>query len=146
MAMIAGKVMMDRNALASVPDTHNRAMTTARRLSEMAWLRAASYAITRASPSPRRPEQLAMTGQLARTPDCHIQTHLSENRDEIAYTLSLYPGRATISTSTKLRFLERQAASAIPSTSSLREIALIETGSRVIFNARPRTCFSARAF
>ncbi len=27
-------------------------------------------------------------------PDCHVQTHLSENRDEIAYTCSLYPDAA----------------------------------------------------
>ena len=27
----------------------------------------------------------------AEHPDCHVQTHLSENRDEIAYTAELYP-------------------------------------------------------
>ncbi len=36
--------------------------------------------------------QLEAAGALAAEfPDFHIQTHLSENRDEIAYTLSLYP-------------------------------------------------------
>ncbi|MEM7321415.1 MAG: guanine deaminase, partial [Pseudomonadota bacterium] len=38
------------------------------------------------------PEQMEMAQALARDyPDCHIQTHLSENKDEIAYTAKLYP-------------------------------------------------------
>ncbi|MGR3544079.1 MAG: amidohydrolase family protein, partial [Paracoccus sp. (in: a-proteobacteria)] len=38
------------------------------------------------------PEQMAATGRLVQEfPDCHIQTHLSENLDEIAFTLGLYP-------------------------------------------------------
>ncbi|MBM3605275.1 MAG: amidohydrolase family protein, partial [Alphaproteobacteria bacterium] len=35
---------------------------------------------------------LKQRGALVRDhPDCHVQTHLSENRDEIDFTLSLYP-------------------------------------------------------
>lgn len=93
MAIIAGKVMMDRNAPEAVLDTPQSSYDDTRRLIET-WhgtdrLR---YAITPRFAITSSPEQLQMAGALTRAyPDCHIQTHLSENRDEIAYTLSLYP-------------------------------------------------------
>ncbi len=38
------------------------------------------------------PAQLELAGTLAAEhPDCYVQTHLSENHDEIAFTASLYP-------------------------------------------------------
>ncbi len=94
MAMVAGKVMMDRNAPPAVLDTPQQGYDDSKALIEK-WHRHGRqrYAITPRFAITSTPEQLAMTGQLAREyPDCHIQTHLSENRDEIAYTLSLYPG------------------------------------------------------
>ncbi|WP_374424305.1 guanine deaminase [Paracoccus sp. (in: a-proteobacteria)] len=94
MAMVAGKVMMDRNAPPAVLDTPQQGYDDSKALIEK-WHRQGRqrYAITPRFAITSTPEQLAMTGQLAREyPDCHIQTHLSENRDEIAYTLSLYPG------------------------------------------------------
>ncbi len=93
MAMIAGKVMMDRNAPEAVLDTPQQGYDDSKALIA-AWHGRGRqrYAITPRFAITSTPEQLAMTGQLAREhPDCHIQTHLSENRDEIAFTLSLYP-------------------------------------------------------
>lgn len=93
MAMIAGKVMMDRNAPPSVLDTAQQGYDDSKALiGKWHGQGRQRYAITPRFAITSSPEQLAMTGQLAREhPDCHIQTHLSENHDEIAYTLSLYP-------------------------------------------------------
>ncbi|RDW13845.1 guanine deaminase [Paracoccus thiocyanatus] len=93
MAMIAGKVMMDRNAPESVLDTPQQGYDDSKALIAK-WHRRGRqrYAITPRFAITSTPEQLQMAGQLVREhPDCHIQTHLSENRDEIAYTLELYP-------------------------------------------------------
>ena len=46
----------------------------------------------RGSPSPLRPSNWRWPALSPREhPDCHIQTHLSENHAEIAYTAELYP-------------------------------------------------------
>ncbi|KRW94635.1 guanine deaminase [Paracoccus sp. MKU1] len=93
MAMVAGKVMMDRNAPEAVLDTPQQGYDDSKRLIEK-WHRRGRqhYAITPRFAITSTPEQMQMTGQLVREhPDCHIQTHLSENKDEIAFTLSLYP-------------------------------------------------------
>ena len=91
--MIAGKVMMDRNAPEGVLDTPQQGYDDSRALiAKWHGTGRQHYAITPRFAITSTPEQMAMTGQLVREhPDCHIQTHLSENRDEIAFTLSLYP-------------------------------------------------------
>lgn len=93
MAMVAGKVMMDRNAPEAVLDTPQSGYDDSKALLEKWHGRGRQrYAITPRFAITSTPEQLQMTGQLAREyPDCHIQTHLSENLEEIDYTLSLYP-------------------------------------------------------
>lgn len=93
MAMIAGKVMMDRNAPEMVLDTPQQGYDDSKALIAKWHGRGRQrYAITPRFAITSTAEQMEMTGQLAREhPDCHIQTHLSENRDEIAFTLSLYP-------------------------------------------------------
>ncbi|WP_294923261.1 guanine deaminase [uncultured Paracoccus sp.] len=93
MAMIAGKVMMDRNAPDTVLDTPQQGYDDSKALIARWHGRGRQrYAITPRFAITSTPEQMEMAGQLAREhPDCHIQTHLSENRDEIAYTLELYP-------------------------------------------------------
>lgn len=93
MAMVAGKVMMDRNAPEAVLDTPQSGYDDSKALLEKWHGRGRQrYAITPRFAITSTPEQLEMTGQLAREyPDCHIQTHLSENLEEIDYTLSLYP-------------------------------------------------------
>lgn len=93
MAMIAGKVMMDRNAPPQVLDTPQQGYDGSKALiARWHGKGRQRYAITPRFAITSSPEQMAATGQLAREhPDCHIQTHLSENLDEIAFTLSLYP-------------------------------------------------------
>lgn len=93
MAMIAGKVMMDRNAPDAVLDTPQQGYDDSKRLLEKWHGRGRqSYAISPRFAITSTPEQLEATSALVREfPDCHIQTHLSENHDEIAYTLQLYP-------------------------------------------------------
>lgn len=93
MAMVGGKVMMDRNAIPAVQDTAQSAYDDSKALIA-AWHGTGRqrYAITPRFAITSTPEQLAAAGRLAAEhPDCHVQTHLSENRDEIDYTLSLYP-------------------------------------------------------
>ena len=52
----------------------------------------ALYAITPRFAITSSPEQMEMAGALVREhPDCHMQTHLSENHAEIAFTQELYP-------------------------------------------------------
>ena len=91
--IVAGKTCMDRNAPDDLCDTAQSAYDDSKALLER-WHGAgrASYAITpRFSPT-STPEQLAALGALwAEHPDCLMQTHLSEQTDEIAWVKDLYP-------------------------------------------------------
>lgn len=93
MAMIAGKVMMDRNAPEGVLDTPQQGYDDSKALIEKWHGRGRQrYAISPRFAITSTPEQMEMAGQLVREhPDCHVQTHLSENLAEIEFTLSLYP-------------------------------------------------------
>jgi len=94
MRIVAGKTMMDRNAPDSVLDTPRSSYDDSKALIA-AWhgKGRASYAITPRFAITSSPEQMEMAGALAAEhPDCHVQTHLSENHDEIAFTAELYPG------------------------------------------------------
>lgn len=91
---LAGKTCMDRDtAPATLRDTARSAYDDSKRLLA-AWHGRGrlSYVITpRFSPT-STPEQLAALGALwAEHPDCLMQTHLSEQLDEIAWVKSLYP-------------------------------------------------------
>ena len=90
---VAGKTCMDRNAPDGLRDTAQAAYDDSKRLLED-WhgLDRLSYAITpRFSPT-STPEQLEALGSLwADHPDCLMQTHLSEQTDEIEWVKSLYP-------------------------------------------------------
>ncbi|MCQ0093470.1 guanine deaminase [Roseovarius sp. M141] len=93
MRMIAGKTMMDRNAPDAVLDTAQSGYDDSKALIER-WhgTGRALCAITPRFAITSTPEQLEMTGALAgEHPECYIQTHLSENHDEIAFTAKLYP-------------------------------------------------------
>ncbi len=94
MLVIAGKVMMDRNAPEGLTDTPQSGYDDSRALIEEWHGRGRlSYAITPRFAITSSPEQMEMAGALAREfPDMHIQTHLSENHAEIALTGELYPG------------------------------------------------------
>ncbi len=93
MAMVAGKVMMDRNAIPEVQDTPQQGYDDSKRLLQKWHGRGRQrYAITPRFAITSTPEQMQATGALVREhPDCHVQTHISENLDEIDFTLSLYP-------------------------------------------------------
>ncbi|WP_126976059.1 guanine deaminase [Frigidibacter oleivorans] len=90
---LAGKTCMDRNAPEGLRDTAQSAYDDSRRLLE-AWhgVDRLSYVITpRFSPT-STPEQLMVLGQLWREyPGCLMQTHLSEQTDEIDWVKGLYP-------------------------------------------------------
>lgn len=93
MRMIAGKTMMDRNAPEAVLDTPQSGYDDSKSLIER-WhgTGRASYAITPRFAITSTTAQLEMTGALVTEyPDCYVQTHLSENHDEIAFTATLYP-------------------------------------------------------
>ncbi|TIL71268.1 MAG: guanine deaminase [Mesorhizobium sp.] len=93
MLNIAGKVMMDRNAPKGVLDTPQSAYDDSKALiAEWHGKGRQHYAITPRFAITSSPEQLEMAGALCREyPDLHMQTHLSENHAEIAFTLQLYP-------------------------------------------------------
>ena len=93
MRFFAGKTCMDRNAPAALCDTAQSAYDDSKRLL-LAWhgVDRLSYVITpRFSPT-STPEQLQALGSLWREfPDCLMQTHLSEQPDEIAWVQALFP-------------------------------------------------------
>ncbi|MGX9118333.1 guanine deaminase [Mesorhizobium sp. BHbsci] len=93
MLNIAGKVMMDRNAPEGVLDTAQSGYDDSKALiAEWHGKGRQHYAITPRFAITSSPEQLEMAGALCREyPDLHMQTHLSENHAEIAFTLQLYP-------------------------------------------------------
>lgn len=93
MRVLGGKTCMDRNAPEGLQDDAKSAYDDSRRLLEHWHGRGrASYVITpRFSPT-STPEQLEALGTLwAENPDCLMQTHLSEQLDEIEWVKGLYP-------------------------------------------------------
>lgn len=93
MLTVAGKVMMDRNAPEGVRDTPQSAYDDTKALIA-AWHGKGRqhYAITPRFAITSTPEQMEVAGALMReNPELHMQTHLSENHAEIAFTLELYP-------------------------------------------------------
>ncbi|MDX8498480.1 guanine deaminase [Mesorhizobium sp. VK4C] len=93
MLNIAGKVMMDRNAPDGVLDTPQTGYDDTKALiAEWHGKGRQLYAITPRFAITSSPEQMEMAGALCREhPDLHMQTHLSENHAEIAFTQELYP-------------------------------------------------------
>ncbi|MCF1463581.1 guanine deaminase [Agrobacterium vitis] len=91
--MIAGKVMMDRNAPQGLLDTPQSGYDETKELIESWHGRGRNLvAITPRFAITSTPAQMERTQALAHEfPDLHIQTHLSENREEIDFTASLYP-------------------------------------------------------
>ncbi len=93
MLNVAGKVMMDRNAPDGVLDTPQSSYDDAKALiGEWHGRGRQHYAITPRFAITSSPEQMEMAGALTKEfPGLHVQTHLSENHAEIAYTCELYP-------------------------------------------------------
>jgi guanine deaminase len=91
--MIAGKVMMDRNAPDYLCDTPETAYLESKRLIERWHNRGRlRYAVTPRFAPTSSPEQLAMAGRLLREhPDTYLHTHMSENLNEVAWVGALFP-------------------------------------------------------
>lgn len=93
MRVFAGKSCMDRNCPEGVRDTAQAAYDDSKALiGRWHGVDRLGYAITpRFSPT-STPDQLTLLGALWREhPDCLMQTHLSEQTDEIAWVKSLFP-------------------------------------------------------
>jgi guanine deaminase len=93
MRMIAGKVMMDRNAPPALRDTPESSYTDSRRLIHDWHGRGRQrYAVTPRFAPTSSPEQLAVAGRLlAENPGVYLHTHMSENLNEIAWVEALFP-------------------------------------------------------
>ena len=95
MRLIAGKVMMDRHAPETLCDRADSAYVDSKALIQK-WhgQGRALYAITPRFAPTSTPEQLKRAGQLkAEFPDVYVHTHLSENKDEIAWVKDLFPAQ-----------------------------------------------------
>lgn len=90
---LGGKVLMDRNAPDGLLDTPQSAYDDTKALIEKWHGRGrGQYVISPRFAITSTPEQKEITQVLIQeNPDCYVQTHLSENHNEIAYTMSLYP-------------------------------------------------------
>ncbi|WP_269582374.1 guanine deaminase [Roseibium sp. Sym1] len=96
MLMLGGKTMMDRNAPAPLCDTAQSSYDDSKALID-AWhgRGRAHYVITPRFAITSTPQQLEAAGTLLKEhPDCHLQTHINENHNEIALTRELYPDAA----------------------------------------------------
>ncbi|EJZ19804.1 guanine deaminase [Rhizobium sp. Pop5] len=93
MRMVGGKVMMDRNAPQGLLDTPEMGYDETRQvIADWHGKGRNHVAITPRFAITSTPAQMEATATLAREfPDLHIQTHLSENHDEIKFTCELYP-------------------------------------------------------
>ena len=91
--MIAGKVMMDRDAPPGLMDTAQQGYDESKALIERWRGRGRlDYAITPRFAVTSTEAQLDAAGALAREfPDCYVQTHADENKAEIALVAELYP-------------------------------------------------------
>jgi guanine deaminase len=96
MLMLGGKTMMDRNAPSSLCDTAQGSYDDSKMLIEKWHGRGrAHYVITPRFAITSTPEQLEAAGSLLKEhPDCHLQTHINENHNEITLTRELYPDAA----------------------------------------------------
>lgn len=93
MRMVGGKVMMDRNAPQGLLDTPQMGYDETRAVIAQWHGKGRNHvAITPRFAITSTPQQMEAAQALAREfPDLHIQTHLSENHDEIRFTCELYP-------------------------------------------------------
>ncbi|HHY48575.1 MAG TPA: guanine deaminase, partial [Alphaproteobacteria bacterium] len=96
MLMVAGKVMMDRNAPPGLLDTAQSGYDdTKAGIARWHGRGRAHYAITPRFAITSSPAQLEAAAALAREhPELHIQTHVSENLEELATAKELYPNIA----------------------------------------------------
>ncbi len=93
MAIVTGKVLMDRHAPDGLRDDVTRAERDCVDLIARWHGRGRSrYAVTVRFAPTSTPEQLAMAGALVRAdPSLYVQTHVAENRDEVRWVAELFP-------------------------------------------------------
>lgn len=93
--MIAGKCLMDRHAPDGLRDTAQGGVADSRALIERWHGQGRNrYSITVRFAVTSSPEQLALAGALAaQHPTVRIQSHVAENRDEVAWVARLFPER-----------------------------------------------------
>ena len=93
--LAAGKVLMDRNAPKALRDTAQSGYDqSAALIGKWHGRGRLLYAITPRFAGTSTPEQLAAAGALWRAhPDCLMQTHISENRQEVAWMKELFVER-----------------------------------------------------
>ena len=94
MRLIAGKVLMDQNAIPALHDTADSGYADSEALIRK-WhgKNRLGYAITPRFAGSSSSEQLAAAGKLhLQYPDTWVQTHLSENLQEIEWTSRVHPG------------------------------------------------------
>ena len=143
--MIAGKVMMDRNA---PPGADRRSAARLRReqgadraLARARPARLRDHAALRRSPRPRRSSRRPARWR-ANIPSAYMQTHLDENLAEIAFVKrAVSLGARPISTSTSATACSARArCSAIASISKTREVAALarsDSGRRLLPDLEP---------
>ncbi len=95
MRLIAGKVLMDRHAPEALMDTADTAYSESKALIEKWHGNGRNlYAITPRFAPTSTSEQLEKAGQLkAEYSDVYVHTHLSENKNEVAWVKELFPER-----------------------------------------------------
>jgi guanine deaminase len=95
--MVAGKVLMDRNAPPSLLDTAQQGYDESTALIRRWHGRGRQhYGVTPRFAPTSTPEQLEAAGQLLREHESlFLQTHIAENRAELAWVAELFPERAS---------------------------------------------------
>jgi guanine deaminase len=93
--MIAGKALMDRHAPAALTDTAQRGYDESKALIARWHGRGRQlYAVTPRFAASSTPQQMDMAGRLwAEHPGTWLQSHVAENRAEVAWIRELYPAR-----------------------------------------------------
>ncbi|HEY6124581.1 MAG TPA: guanine deaminase [Steroidobacteraceae bacterium] len=96
MRMIAGKVLMDRHAPEALTDTPQKGYDESRALiAKWHGKHRNLYAVTPRFAASSSPAQMEMAGALWHEhPGTYLQSHVSENRDEVSWVKQLYPERA----------------------------------------------------
>ena len=91
----AGKVLMNRNAPSYLLDTTQRGYDDSKALIDKWHGRGRlMYAITPRFAATSTVDQLNAAGELwSEFPDCYMQTHVSENKSEVAWVKELFPER-----------------------------------------------------
>ncbi|HUV22722.1 MAG TPA: guanine deaminase [Gammaproteobacteria bacterium] len=94
LCLVAGKVMMDRNAPPSLCDDTQQSYRQSVELINRWHLQGrAHYAVTPRFAPCCSPEQLELCGQLlTEHPDLYLQSHVAENLDEVRWVAELFPG------------------------------------------------------